>query len=91
MLTLLTRYFEWTDLFAIALRTLEFLFQVNSETLEMKTVPTGSFAVEDIVKTDGAVDLRVDVVLALDDVFGGGEFLGLFFGMDFGPFAGASV
>ena len=66
--TLFTRYYEWTDLFAITLRTLEFLFQVNSETLEMKTVPTGSFAVEHVVKTDGAVYLRVDVVLALDDV-----------------------
>ena len=54
-------------------------------------MPAGSFAVEHVVKTDWAVDLGVDVVLALDDVFGGGELLGLFFWIDFGPFAGASI
>ena len=33
--TLLAHDFEWVDLFAIALRALEFFFQVDSETLEM--------------------------------------------------------
>ena len=33
--TLFAHDFQWVDLFAIALRALEFLFQVDSETLEM--------------------------------------------------------
>jgi hypothetical protein len=54
-------------------------------------VPAGSFTIEHVVKTDWAVDLGVDIVLASDNVFERGELLGLFFCIDFGPFAGASV
>lgn len=57
----------------------------------MEIVTTGSFAVDHVIEADGAVDLGVDIVLALNDVFGRSQWWGLFFHINLSPFGVGSV
>ena len=91
ILTLIAGDLQRIKTLSITLRTLKLLFQRFSQTLKMKTVIAWCLAVDHIVETDGAVDFRIDIVLAFDDVFGGGKLWDLWFSFNFGPSSLTSV